>query len=137
MVEVPRNFRLLDELEHGEKAMGSSMVSYGLRDGDDIMLRWWNATIIGPPGTAFENRIISLEIYCDDHYPHTPPNIRFLSKVNMPCVQPNGAVDRQKFQLFLSWHPKNTMEVCLNELRKEMNSPSVRKLPQPPEGSCY
>lgn len=137
MVEVPRNFRLLEELEHGEKAQGASMVSYGLRDGDDLLLRFWNGTIIGPPGTAFENRIISCELYCDENYPKTPPQVRFQSKVNMSCVGPNGVVDRSRFPLFQAWSPKNTIEVVLNELRREMASPANRKLPQPPEGSTY
>ena len=137
MVEVPRNFRLLEELEAGEKAQVASMVSVGLRDADDIMLRYWNGTIIGPPGTTFENRIISLSLYCDENYPKAPPQIQFLSKVNLPFVGPNGQVERQKIPAFQSWSPRMTMEMVLNEIRKEMASPSNKRLPQPPEGSTY
>jgi ubiquitin-conjugating enzyme E2 variant len=137
MVEVPRNFRLLEELEHGEKGQSAGMVSVGLRDRDDIMLRYWNGTILGPPSTAFENRIISLEIFCDEFYPKAPPRLRFLSKVNMSCVTPNGDIDKSKFAPFQAWNPKMTMEAVLNELRKEMAAPHNRKLPQPPEGTTY
>lgn len=138
MVEVPRNFRLLEELEAGEKGQGSSMVSVGLRDNDDIMLRNWNGTIIGPPGTPFENRILSAEIFCDENYPKMPPQVKFISKVNLPSInQSNGAVERAKFALFQQWHPRYTMENILNELRKEMSAPANRRLAQPPEGSCY
>jgi ubiquitin-protein ligase len=126
--KVPRNFRLLEELEKGEKGLGAGRLSYcheapneltkerleacsyGLTDGDDLMMSNWNGTILGPPHvsahqpetvhlnhglckadrcwvqSAHENRIYSLNIHCGESYPDIPPTVQFVSKINLPCV---------------------------------------------------
>jgi ubiquitin-protein ligase len=40
-----------------------------IQDSDDIAMYEWNGTILGPPHSAYENRIFSLSIYCGDRYP--------------------------------------------------------------------
>ncbi|XP_073099562.1 ubiquitin-conjugating enzyme E2 variant 1D [Elaeis guineensis] len=134
-VVVPRNFRLLEELERGEKGIGDGTVSYGMDDGDDIYMRSWTGTIIGPHNSVHENRIYQLKLFCDKDYPEKPPSVRFHSRINMTCVNhENGMVEPKKFGILANWQREYTMEDILVQLKKEMAAPPNRKLVQPPEG---
>lgn len=135
---VPRNFKLLEELEIGEKGLGSESCSYGLADPDDITMTNWNATILGPPNSNHSNRIYFLHITCDENYPLLPPTIKFVSKINLPCVdQTNGDLIISKFPTISNWKPSYSLEIILLDLRKLMASPANKKLLQPNEGETY
>ena len=49
---IPRNFKLLEELEKSEKGAGDMSISFGLVDADDIFMTDWNGSIFGPPGVS-------------------------------------------------------------------------------------
>jgi len=136
--EVPRSFRLLEELEKGEKGQSPDFCSYGLADNEDATLSTWNATILGPPNSVHENRIYSLKVYCGASYPDEPPTVEFLSRINLPGVdQRNGKVDLSKLQRVSVWNRGITLEKILVALREHMSHPACRKLSQPPEGSNF
>lgn len=133
---VPRNFRLLEELERGEKGIGDGTVSYGMDDADDIYMQSWTGTIIGPPNSVHEGRIYQLKLFCGKDYPDNPPAVRFQTRINMTCVnQESGLVEPSLFPMLAHWQRECTMEDILTQLKKEMVSPQNRKLPQPPEGN--
>eukprot|EP00775_Hariotina_reticulata_P009328 gene9328-9493_t len=136
-VTVPRNFRLLEELEKGEKGIGDGTVSYGMEDADDMLMRFWTGTIIGPSNSVHDGRIYTLKITCDLNYPASPPEVKFQSRINMDCVLPNGRIDSNKFATLGQWRRDYTMETVLTELRRQMASPANKKQPQPPEGTTY
>ncbi len=54
VVITPRNFKLLEELEHSEKGLGDMSISYGLVDSSDIFMGEWNGGILGPHGVSRE-----------------------------------------------------------------------------------
>ncbi|KAI8451147.1 ubiquitin conjugating enzyme Mms2 [Phakopsora pachyrhizi] len=117
--KVPRNFRLLEELEKGEKGLGDGTCSYGLADGDDITMTKWNGTIIGPSNSFFENRIYDIKITCGSNYPDQAPTIFFLTKINLPCInQITGEVEPLKFPILGGWKRSFTLETVLVELRR-------------------
>lgn len=138
-IVVPRNFRLLEELEHGEKGVGDGSVSYGMDDADDdIYMRSWTGTIIGPHNTVHDGRIYTLKLFCDKDYPDKPPTVRFHSRINMNCVNHDtGLVDAKKFAMLANWKREYTMEHILTQLRKEMTTSQNRKLAQPREGTYF
>ena len=59
-IAVPRNFRLLDELEQGEKVTkgGDGNVSYGLDDSDDLLMRYWAGAIVGPANVCIKQSFV-------------------------------------------------------------------------------
>lgn len=96
----------------------------------------WNGTILGPPHvsvlafpcedvrltvhqSAHENRIYSLKIRCGPDYPDVAPDVQFISKVVLPCVDPrDGKVDLRKIPTLATWKRDTTMETCLVEIRR-------------------
>lgn len=131
---MPRNFRLLEELESGEKGGSDGATSYGLVSLDDSMMYDWQGTLIGPPQTRFQGQLYSLRLRCGDRYPDEAPTVRFVTKINLKGVGPRGEVD---LPLLRAWKREYRIETVLKQLYQEMMHVNNKNLPQPPEGSTY
>lgn len=114
--------------------------------------------------TPFENRMYSLKIECGERYPDEPPTLRFLTKVNINCINQNngvvsmllpgypsqlyglsncfslylpGQVDHRSVPMLARWSREYTIKTMLQEIRRIMTMKENLKLAQPPEGSCF
>ncbi|KAJ6721306.1 UBIQUITIN-CONJUGATING ENZYME E2 VARIANT 1B [Salix viminalis] len=86
--------------------------------------------------TVHEGRIYQLKLFCGKDYPENPPSVRFQTRINMTCVNPeSGAVEPSLFPMLANWKREHTMEDILTQLKKEMTASHNRKLAQPPEGN--
>ncbi|XP_033754039.1 ubiquitin-conjugating enzyme E2 variant 1-like [Pecten maximus] len=130
-VVIPRNFRLLEELENGEKGSGDGTVSWGLSSENDDTLSSWTCTIIGPPNTPYESKIYTVHITCDLNYPRCPPVVKFKSKILLSGVNMDGEVD---VKTLFPWKPASTIQCILVALRNRMKLKENSRCKQPNDG---
>ncbi|VDD76470.1 unnamed protein product [Mesocestoides corti] len=133
----PRRFYLIDELEAGQKGSNDGTISWGLENIGDFSLTNWNGMIVGPAKTPYQNKMYNLQIICGEEYPDKPPEVRFITRINMDGVDSTGQVDNVKVPSLRNWRRGMLIRNVLFDLRTMMAQKENSKLSQPPDGSCY
>ena len=88
--------------------------------------------------TYYADRFYELRIHCPEKYPAVPPEVRFISKINMNCVDSRtGQLKPDKLPAVRNWNRNMGIEQILQSIRMEMCSDQNRRLRQPAEGSTF
>jgi len=87
---------------------------------DNIML--WNAVILGPGDTLFEDGTFKLLRTCDESYPNKPPTIKFLSRMFHPNVYANSELCLDILQN--RWNPTYDIAAILTSIQSLLHDPN-------------
>ena len=83
-------------------------------------------------------RIYTLALKCGDKYPQEPPQVKFVSKINLNFVnKTTGVIEPDKLPILREWKQTYNIEMLLSTIKNEMCTSANRKLPQPPEGTNF
>eukprot|EP00494_Astrolonche_serrata_P031171 UN31440 len=137
--KVPRNFKLLEELENAEKGkyqkpeifpnykQDANWITLGLNDGnEDSKFTHWNASIIPHQGQQIGDRILLLKIVAGPGYPDIGPGIHFTNKVRLKYVNDKGEVNLNKIPNF-KWKVTSSIFETLVFIRRSLAMQGVAK----------
>lgn len=81
---------------------------------DNVMT--WNAVIIGPTDTPFEDGTFRLILQFDEQYPNKPPTVRFISEMFHPNVYASGELCLDILQN--RWSPTYDVAAILTSIQR-------------------
>ena len=87
---------------------------------DNVMI--WNAMIIGPADTPYEDGTFRLLLEFDEEYPNKPPHFKFLSEMFHPNVYANGEICLDILQN--RWTPTYDVASILTSIQSLFNDPN-------------
>ena len=88
---------------------------------DNVMS--WNAVIIGPAETPFEDGTFRLALQFDEQYPNKPPTVKFLSEMFHPNVYASGELCLDILQN--RWSPTYDVSSILTSIQSLLNDPNI------------
>ena len=109
---MPRNFKILEEMEQDGKNAG---ISYGLKKQDDIELRDFEAMVIDKHGI-----ISNFEIHCSNEYPKKPPTVMIVDSDNDNVwALFSDSVLKSACQVIKDWTVESSMADILLYIQKK------------------
>lgn len=81
---------------------------------DNVMT--WNAVIIGPADTPFEDGTFRLVMHFEEAYPNKPPGVKFVSKMFHPNVYGTGELCLDILQN--RWSPTYDVAAILTSIQR-------------------
>lgn len=87
---------------------------------DNVMI--WDAVIIGPEGTPFEDGTFRLQMEFDEGYPTSPPVVRFISKMFHPNIYTSGDLCLDILQN--KWSPTYDVTSILTSVQSLLHDPN-------------
>ena len=87
---------------------------------DDIFT--WEATIIGPEKTPYENGIFKLTLMFPDNYPFKPPKVKFNNRIFHPNINKQGSICLDI--LNKNWSPALTVSKLLLSISSLLSDPN-------------
>ena len=93
--------------------------SAGLKD-DNIFE--WQATIMGPTGTPYQNGIFKLRLLFTNDYPFKPPKINFITKIYHPNINSQGVICLDILKN--NWSPALTISKILLSICSLLSDPN-------------
>jgi ubiquitin-conjugating enzyme E2 A len=87
---------------------------------DNIMK--WKAVIFGPDDTDWRDGIFQLTMSFPDNYPHSAPDVKFVTPVFHPNVYKNGSICLDILQR--NWTPANDVSSILISIQSLLTDPN-------------
>ena len=100
---------------------------------DNVMK--WNAVIIGPSDTPFEDGTFRLMLQFDEQYPNKPPQVRFISEMFHPNVYASGELCLDILQN--RWSPTYDVSSILTSVQSLLNDPNISSPANVEAGNLY
>ncbi|KAJ5344434.1 Ubiquitin-conjugating enzyme E2 2 [Penicillium brevicompactum] len=88
---------------------------------DNVMT--WNAVIIGPADTPFEDGTFRLVMNFEEQYPNKPPGVKFISQMFHPNVYGTGELCLDILQN--RWSPTYDVAAILTSIQSLLNDPNT------------